>query len=119
MSETREQRAAAARVRMATLATKFIDRTRGELGTMRDALTRLAGGDGAALGELRHFAHRICGTGATFGFEPLSDCAARIEKLVAAQSPGNVPGDFVLAQMTGALESLDHELAQLSAQHAK
>jgi HPt (histidine-containing phosphotransfer) domain-containing protein len=115
MNESRDERRAAARVRMTELAAKFIGRTRGELGTMRDALTRLAAGDVAALGELHHLAHRISGTGATLGFEMLSDSAARIEKLVEGQAPGGVPEEFALAQITGAIESLDHELAQLAA----
>lgn len=115
MNESREQRVAAARARLAELAAKFIDRTRGELATMRDALTRLGAGDHAALGEIRHLAHRMAGTGATLGFDALSDCATRIEKIADAQTAGSLPGDLALAQMTGAVEALDHELTRVAA----
>ena len=114
MNETREQRAAAARARMAEIAAKFIVRSSGEIGAMRDALTKLAAGDAAVLTEIRHIAHRMTGTGATLGFEQLSDCAATIEKLADAQAPGVVPAEFVLAQITGAVDSLARELAHLS-----
>jgi HPt (histidine-containing phosphotransfer) domain-containing protein len=112
MTETREQKMAAARERLAALAAKFVQRTRAEIATMRDAVTRLSAGDAAALGEIRHLAHRMAGTGATLGFEQLSDRAMQLEKIAEAQAPHGVPEVFVLAQMAGAIEALDHELAR-------
>lgn len=106
MDDAFEAKAAAMRARMAEMASKFIERSRGELGRMRAALKRLAAGDASALGEIRHFAHRMAGTGATLGFEKLGDCATRVEKLAGAQAAGSVPGEVALAQLTSAVESL-------------
>jgi chemotaxis protein histidine kinase CheA len=114
MNETREQKAAAARARLAELAAKFVGRSRDDVAAMRDALTRLSSGDGGALAQIRHYAHRMAGTGATLGFEQVSEGAARIEKLVDAAAPGSVPGEFVLAQLTGAVEGLGAHLDALA-----
>ena len=62
---SREQKMDAARARMAELAAKFLDRTDGDLESMRGSLHRLATGDAAPVGDNRHLAHRMVGTGAT------------------------------------------------------
>jgi HPt (histidine-containing phosphotransfer) domain-containing protein len=113
MNETREERAAAAKTRLAELSAKFVERTHNELAVMRDRLARLAGGEAGALGDIHHFAHRIAGTGATLGFAALSDAAARIEALAEVQETGVVPGAPVLAQITGEIDALDGELARV------
>ena len=105
MSDTREERVAAAKVRMAELAEKFLDRTAGEIETMRMRLAQSAG-DAAALAEIRNLAHRACGTGATLGFESLSEHAHRVEVLAAAQPPGSQ------ADIATAIEELARELAR-------
>jgi HPt (histidine-containing phosphotransfer) domain-containing protein len=102
---TREQRVAAAKARMNELAEKFLDRTAGEIDTMRARLAQ-AGDDPGALAEIRNLAHRASGTGATLGFESLSDCAHRIEMLAAAQPPGSS------AEIDLAIEALAQELAR-------
>jgi HPt (histidine-containing phosphotransfer) domain-containing protein len=114
MTETREQKMAAARVRLAELSARFVARSRDDLATLRDALGRLATGDGAALAEIRHLAHRMSGTGATLGFAQVSECAARIEKIAEAQTPGSVPETFALAQITGAVEALSAHIEALA-----
>ena len=105
MSDTREERVAAAKARMAELAEKFLDRTAVDIDTMRARLARV-GDDAAALAEIRNLAHRACGTGATLGFESLSDCAHRIEVLTAAQPPVS------RAEILGAIDALAQELAR-------
>jgi HPt (histidine-containing phosphotransfer) domain-containing protein len=105
MNDTREQRVAAAKARMAELAGKFLERTAGEIETMRARLAQ-AGEDAAALAEIRNLAHRACGTGATLGFESLSEHAYRIEVLTAAQPPGSS------AEIAGAIDALARELAR-------
>jgi HPt (histidine-containing phosphotransfer) domain-containing protein len=105
MNETREERIAAAKARMAELATKFLDRTAGEIETMRTRLAQ-ASEDSAALAEIRNLAHRACGTGATLGFESLSEYAHRIEALAAAQPPGTP------AEISHAIDEMARELAR-------
>jgi HPt (histidine-containing phosphotransfer) domain-containing protein len=83
--QLRAERMAAARARMAELALKFIERTKAELTTIRAASK--AGGP-ESIAEIRHLAHRMAGTGATLGFDALSDHAARIEVLCDAHAPG-------------------------------
>jgi len=108
MSETREQRTAAARARIAELAAKFVERTRGDLRTMRADLEKAGAGDANALAEIRHLAHRMAGTGATLGFDALGERAAGTEAIIDAL-PGGVPPDAQtierLAADIGALES--------------
>ena len=113
MNETREQRAAAAKARLAELSAKFLERTSDELATMRDRLAQLIAGDASALADIHHFAHRMAGTGATLGFDGLSDAAARIETLAEAHEAGIAPNEFALSQITGAIDALTGELARL------
>jgi len=105
MNETREERVAAAKARMAELAEKFLVRTAGEIETMRTRLAQ-ANDDSAALAEIRNLAHRACGTGATLGFESLSEFAHRVESLAASQPPGSQ------AEIARAIDELARELAR-------
>jgi chemotaxis protein histidine kinase CheA len=110
MTESREDKAAAARVRMTELAAKFIERTHGELATMREHLAKLAAGDASMLGEIHQLAHRMAGTGATLGLVPLSECAAHIEYLAEIPAPGAVPNAAALAQLGASLDALEKQL---------
>lgn len=105
---------AAARARMGELAVKFTERTRGELATMRARLAALAAGDTAALGEIRNLAHRICGTGATLGFEGLAGHAHEIEKIAASQLPGTRPDAAAVAALEREVDALAGELLRSS-----
>jgi HPt (histidine-containing phosphotransfer) domain-containing protein len=102
-----EDKAAAAKARMAELAAKFLERSRGDLAAMRAALASFGAGQAEALGDIRHLAHRMVGTGATLGFDALADLAARIEELTDAQPPGQPPDAGVLSQIGAALDALD------------
>lgn len=108
MNQTREEKAEAARVRMAELAAKFMERTGGDIATMRAGLAGLARGEATPLAEIRHLAHRMVGTGATMGFEPLSDRAARIEALVEGCG-GQLPDESTRLELNAALDALDSE----------
>jgi HPt (histidine-containing phosphotransfer) domain-containing protein len=105
VSQTREEKEAAAKRRMAELAAKFIERTRGELDSMRALLARFDTGDLQVLGDIRHLAHRMSGTGATLGFETLADCAYRVEQLSGSDANG--------LQLTTAVDALEVELGRL------
>ena len=49
---SREEKAAAAKQRMAELAAKFLNRTRADIESMRDGLARLAAGEAGAVGDI-------------------------------------------------------------------
>src|ERR1700685_4462536 len=67
---------------IAELAAKFLVRTRAEAIVLRELLERARQGDSTVvMSQLEHLAHRIHGTGATFGFDAVSECAAEIEHL--------------------------------------
>jgi HPt (histidine-containing phosphotransfer) domain-containing protein len=110
VNQTPEERVAAARARMAELKEKFIDRTQGELRTMRASFAALEAGDSAALGTIVYYAHRMTGTGATLGLEALSDRAQEIEKLGEAHAPGAQPDAASRSRLGAAIEALAAEL---------
>ena len=106
-------RMAAAKSRLSELAAKFLDRTDGDVVSMRAGLERVVGGDAGPTSEIRHLAHRMVGTGATLGFESLSECARRIEVLTEACPPGHMPDEQLRAQLAAALDALAGELQRL------
>lgn len=112
MNPTPEERVAAARARMAELKEKFIERTQGELQTLRSSFTSLAAGDSAALGTIVQLAHRITGTGATLGLDALSERAQEIEKLGEALAPAAPPDGAMLARLDAAIGALAAELGR-------
>jgi chemotaxis protein histidine kinase CheA len=115
MNQAPDDRAAAARVRMAELAAKFLERSRRDLELMRDTLAKLNAGELDALGDIRQLAHRMCGTGATLGFETLGACAARVERLAESCPAGTLPDQSALTQLDAGIEALAAEVARLDA----
>jgi chemotaxis protein histidine kinase CheA len=111
MTETREQKMAAAKARMAQLAERFIERTQGDLRTMRDDLAKVRAGDVSSLGGIRHLAHRMAGTGATLGFDALGECAAGIEVAIDALPPGMPPGLSTIDRLAAGIDALEAQLA--------
>jgi len=111
MDETREQKLAAARARMAELAAKFIERTQRDLRTMRADLEKAGAGDVGALTEIRYLAHRMAGTGATLGFEALGVRAARTEALIEALPGGATPDPQLLDRLAADIGALESQLA--------
>ena len=109
---TRDQKLQASRVRMAELAVRFLDRTEADIVAMRGALERLAAGDAGGIGEIRHLAHRMVGTGATLGFAALSSYAQVVEKLAEDCQAGLVPDEPVREKLEAALEALAGEYSR-------
>ncbi len=107
--QRRAEKIAAARARMAELATKFVDRTTRELVTLRTAVAR----DGSeSFEEIGHLAHRMAGTGATLGFDALAEHALRIE--VIADSRKASPIDAATrAEIAAEVEGIEGELKKL------
>ena len=110
---SREEKAAAAKSRMAELAAKFVHRTRGDIATMREGLSRLAAGETGALGDIRHLAHRMVGTGATMGFDSISEHAHVIEQLTESCAPGVTPDAGLRAEIETALGALESAVSSL------
>jgi HPt (histidine-containing phosphotransfer) domain-containing protein len=113
MTDERAVRVAAAQMRMAELGQKFIDRTLGEIGQMRQGADQLAAGNASALTQIQHFSHKIRGTGATLGFEAVSDCGADIERLAIEGVTGDTEDPEYLGRLRGAIDALHREIDSL------
>jgi|HubBroStandDraft_4_1064222.scaffolds.fasta_scaffold125205_2 HPt (histidine-containing phosphotransfer) domain-containing protein len=74
---------------IAELGAKFLHRTRGEAVVLRELIECALLGDATVIDQLEQLAHRIHGTGATFGFAAVSACAAEIEHLVEGLKGGD------------------------------
>jgi CheY-like chemotaxis protein len=61
---------------------RFLQRTRNETERLRNLIGRIRPGDATVIAELERIAHRIHGSGSTFGFAALSECAEEIEQLI-------------------------------------
>lgn len=85
------------RERMQQLGVKFARRTQGELASMRELVEQARGGDADAVRNLELLAHKIHGTGATFGLTGISNCAAEIERLATQVIGGSVVFDDACA----------------------
>ena len=112
MNDAREQKMAAAKARMAELATRFIERSREDLRTMRNDLEKVGKGDVGALAEIRHLAHRMAGTGATLGFYALGERAAGTEALIDALPGGVLPDGVTLSRLAADIGALESQLAR-------
>jgi chemotaxis protein histidine kinase CheA len=70
-------------LRVAELAVRFLQRTTIEAALLSDLLESEDVADPAVVEQLQYMTHRIHGSGATFGFSAVSECAGAIEHLVA------------------------------------
>jgi HPt (histidine-containing phosphotransfer) domain-containing protein len=68
---------------VAQLAVHFLQRTRLEAAVLSELIECEQVGDPIVIDKLEHMAHKIHGSGATFGFSALSKSAGEIERLVA------------------------------------
>jgi len=112
MNDPTQDQQAAIRQRMAQLRAQFVKRTQGELASMSGLLERVRQGDAAALRDMELLAHKINGTGATFGFVGISTHAGEIERMVAAEKCASDAerADYVAAS----LQRLQGELKLLA-----
>ena len=63
-----------------------------------------------AIAQLERMAHRIHGTGTTFGFERISRYAADLERLAKAALPGPIRDPEVLESLEAAARQLADEV---------
>ena len=100
------------RQQIADIAVRYIKRTQGELGQLRDALAAIRAGDAEAQKQLERLAHKIHGSGAMFGFDAISDRAHEIEKLAGS---GQTDPD-TLTKIEQSLGQLEAEVTTVSKQ---
>jgi HPt (histidine-containing phosphotransfer) domain-containing protein len=67
------------RLRMTQLTGKFLQRARTETAFLHELIERAHSADAATIDQMEHLAHRIHGSGMTFGFPEVGKCAAEIE----------------------------------------
>jgi HPt (histidine-containing phosphotransfer) domain-containing protein len=65
--------------RIADIAGRYIQRTAGELGGLRELIAKVRAGNTAAAKEIEQLAHKIYGSGSMFGFEAVSEQARELE----------------------------------------
>lgn len=70
---------------------RYIARTLQELKGLHRDIEELRAGRGETLPDVAHAAHRISGSAAMFGFNDVSECASRIERVVAALATSQHP----------------------------
>ena len=105
---------AALRDRIGQLAGRFLSRCASDMAAARELLVRLRHGDGAASAELERLAHRIVGTGASLGFESVSDMASAIERLAESLKADAGPDPTATERLAMSIARLDEELGRLT-----
>jgi HPt (histidine-containing phosphotransfer) domain-containing protein len=65
--------------KIADIGGRYIQRTAGEIASLRDLISKARAGNAAACKDIEHFAHKIYGSGAMFGFEAVSEHARALE----------------------------------------
>jgi HPt (histidine-containing phosphotransfer) domain-containing protein len=105
------------RERIKQLAGEFLQRCLRDVMSLRALLARLGNGDSkfdaTLLEELEHLAHRICGTGASLGFESLSTRAAAIERLAEGQAGSVTADQHVVERLVEYIAALEIEVDRL------
>jgi two-component system OmpR family response regulator len=76
-----------------SLASRFLERARGEVIRLRELTASARPGDQAVLGEIERVAHSIHGAGALFGFPSVSALGADVERLVEKLMTGRIACD--------------------------
>src|SRR5262245_59051026 len=97
--------------KIADIAGRYIQRTAGELGSLRELIAKVQAGHTAAAKEIEQLAHKIYGSGSMFGFEAVSEQARELE-LIAKDTTDpqmadklQVRADALEAQVQAALRA--------------
>ena len=105
----RAEKTAAARARMAELATRFVDRTAADLVKLRAALAQ----DGReAFADIEQLAHRMAGAGAALGFDELAEHAMRIETVADSRKASPIDA-ATRAEIETEVDAIQRELKKL------
>src|SRR5687767_15976259 len=89
--------------KIADIAGRYIQRTAGELGGLRDMIAKAREGSASAVKEIEQLAHKIYGSGSMFGFEAVSEQARELE--LATKEPVEVQMIEKLQRHADALEA--------------
>jgi HPt (histidine-containing phosphotransfer) domain-containing protein len=106
------------RERIKQLAGEFLQRCSRDVMSLRALLARMGNSDtnvfdANVFKELEHLAHRICGTGASLGFESLSTRAAAIERLAEGQAGSVAADQNVMERLVEYIAALEIEVDRL------
>src|SRR5262245_10667957 len=91
--------------KIADIAGRYIQRTAGELGGLRDLIAKVRDGNIAAVKDIEHLAHKIYGSGSMFGFEAVSEQARELE--LAARSAAD---PRLVGKLQGHADALDEQV---------
>jgi HPt (histidine-containing phosphotransfer) domain-containing protein len=105
--------------RIRVLALRFLERCLSDTVSMRALATQIRGDvecaenteediDLSPLRQLEHLAHKIHGTGASFGYAALSECGGAVERLAESLIQTETPLDME------SCDALDSAIARLS-----
>jgi HPt (histidine-containing phosphotransfer) domain-containing protein len=98
---------------VAQLAVRFLQRTRVEAAVLSDLIERGQVEDPAVIDKLEHMAHKIHGSGTTFGYSAVSESAGEIEHLVACLKTRDVSQEAAIEpQMLERLRKCARRLTQ-------
>jgi chemotaxis protein histidine kinase CheA len=70
---------------------RYLRRTLREVDQLQELVRMGLAGEAEALKQTEQLAHKIHGSGAMFGFDDVSECAGRIERLVAEHAANMAP----------------------------
>jgi HPt (histidine-containing phosphotransfer) domain-containing protein len=98
---------------LAQLAVRFLQRTRLEAEALSELIERGHVCDPIVIDKLEHMAHKIHGSGATFGFSAVSESAGEIEHLVECIKARDVSQETAIGpQMLQRLRKCARRLTQ-------
>ena len=114
-SERRGLSSARLQSQVASLSGSFLERTRADGIRLREMIERARQGERSVLKDIEHVAHSIHGSGAMFGFPPISVLGRVIERLVDGSTantatPGLTGELTVLQQLSNHVERLVQEV---------
>lgn len=94
---------------------RFLQRTRKEALRLHSLIDGIHPGNMAQMEELKNLAHRIRGTGSTFGFSAVSECAGEIERMVDGLKgddarPGTAIESRIRRRLTECTQRLSREV---------
>jgi len=87
------------------ISRRFLTRTKTEVERSRELFTLYLASPKSNLAGVQNLAHKICGSGALFGFDVLSRCAHSVEKLAAGPAGADLP-----VQLEAALRALEIQI---------
>jgi chemotaxis protein histidine kinase CheA len=90
-----------------------LQRTKEEAERLRNLIEIAQPGNATEIEKLKNLAHRIRGSGSTFGFAAVSECAAEIERLVDALKEGEAAsGNAMDSKIRRRLTECTHRLSR-------